>query len=196
VKADQKRQRYQSSEQHLEFLRRDPDDFLSQSVTMNETWFYRHDPETKQQSIEWWNSGSPRPKIFGVQKFAGKIRTSIFRDQDGILLIDYLPKGQPINAEYCPPLMVRLKVILKEKRCGKVTRVVLFSHVNAPAHWTFATQKKLVYLCFHCLDHPTYTPDLAPSDYHLFPGLKKPLKGRHFSSDAEVYSRLLFNGAA
>ena len=35
-------------------------------------------------------------------------------------------------------------------------------------------------------DHPPYSPDLAPSDYHLFPGLKKQLKGRHFSSDAEV----------
>jgi len=31
-----------------------------------------------------------------------------------------------------------------------------------------------------------YSPDLAPSDYHLFPGLKKELKGRYFSSDAEV----------
>ena len=28
--------------------------------------------------------------------------------------------------------------------------------------------------------------DLAQSDYHLFPGLKKQLKGCHFSSDAEV----------
>jgi hypothetical protein len=27
---------------------------------------------------------------------------------------------------------------------------------------------------------------MAPSDYHLFRGLKKQLKGRHFSSDAEV----------
>jgi len=27
---------------------------------------------------------------------------------------------------------------------------------------------------------------MAPSDYHLFPGLKKQLKRRHFSSDAEV----------
>ena len=39
---------------------------------------------------------------------------------------------------------------------------------------------------FQCLDHPLYSPDLAPSDYHLFPGLQKQLKGRHFSSDAEV----------
>jgi len=47
-------------------------------------------------------------------------------------------------------------------------------------------QKKLAYLGFQCLDHPPYSPDLAPSHYHLFPGLKKQLKGRHFPSDAEV----------
>jgi len=57
---------------------------------------------------------------------------------------------------------------------------------NAPAHRTLATQKKMAYLGFQCLDHPPYSPDLAPSDYHLFPGLKKQLKGCHFSSDAEV----------
>jgi DNA-binding transcriptional regulator GbsR (MarR family) len=37
VKAKQKRQRYQSSEQILEFFRRDPNYFLSRLVTMNET---------------------------------------------------------------------------------------------------------------------------------------------------------------
>jgi hypothetical protein len=46
--------------------------------------------------------------------------------------------------------------------------------------------KKLAYLDFQCLDHLPYSPDPAPSDYHLFPGLKKQLKGRHFSSDMEV----------
>ena len=61
-------------------------------------------------------------------------------------------------------------------------------HDNAPAHKALATQKKLDYLRFQCIDHPPYSPDLAPSDYHLFSGLKekKQLKGRHFSSDAEV----------
>jgi histone-lysine N-methyltransferase SETMAR len=54
-------------------------------------------------------------------------------------------------------------------------------------HLTLATQKKLAYLGFQCLDHPPYSPDLAPSDYHLFPGLKKQLKVRHFSSDAEAW---------
>jgi len=121
-----------------------------------------------------------------VQKSAGKVLASIFWDQDGILLIDYLPKGQTINVEYYSFLLVQLKDILKEKRRGKVTNGVLFLHNNAPAHWALATQKELAYPGFQCLDHPTYSLDLAPSDYHLFPGLKKQLKGRHFSSDAEV----------
>jgi len=57
----------------------------------------------------------------------------------------------------------------------------------APAHKALATQKKLAYLSFQCLDHPLYSPDQAPSDYHLFPGLKKKkLKGCHFSSHVEV----------
>jgi len=44
LKADQKRQRCQSSEQLLEFFRHDPDDFLSRLVTMDETWLYHYDP--------------------------------------------------------------------------------------------------------------------------------------------------------
>jgi len=80
---------------------------------------------------------------------------------------------------------VQLKDILKEKRRGKVTKGVLFLHDNTLRDRALATQKKLAYLGFHCLDHPPYSPDLAPSGYHLFPGLKKQLVGRHFSSDAE-----------
>jgi hypothetical protein len=56
---------------------------------------------------------------------------------------------------------------------------------NAPAHRVLATQRKLAYLGFPCLDDLHPSPDLAPSDYHLFPGLKK-LKVRHFLSDTEV----------
>jgi len=121
-----------------------------------------------------------------VQNFTGKVLALIFWDQDGILLIDYLPKGQTINAEYYLSLLVQLKDILKKKCCGKVTNGVLFLHDNALAYRALATQKKLSYLGFQCLDHPPYSLDLAPSDYHAFPGLKKQVKVRHFSSDAEV----------
>jgi len=126
---------------------------------MDETWLYHYDAETKQQSMEWRHSGSPGPKIFWVQKFSGKFLASIFWDQDGYLLIDYLPKGQTINAKYLSSLLVQLNDILKEKLRGKVTKGVLFLHDNALAHRALATQKKMAYLGFQCLDHPPYSPD-------------------------------------
>jgi len=81
-----------------------------------------------------------------------------------------------------------MKDILMEKHSGKITRGgggVVHAR-QCPGSPDTLTQKKLAYLGFQFLDHPPYSPDLAPSDYHLFPGLKNQLKGRHFSSDAEV----------
>jgi len=89
-----------------------------------------------------------------VQNSAGKVLASILWDQDGILLINYLPKGQTIKVEYYSSLLMQMKDILKEKRRRKVTKVVLFLHDNAPCN-----QKKLAYLGFQCLGHPPYSPD-------------------------------------
>jgi len=127
-------------------------------TALDETRLYHYDPETKQQSMEWRLSGSPCPKQFRVQKSAGKVLASIFWDQDGILLIAYLPKGQTIKAEYYLSLLVQFKYVLKGKRRWKVTKGVSFLHDNAPAYRALATQKKLAYLDFQCLDHPPHSP--------------------------------------
>jgi len=133
---------------------------------------------TRRQSNNQWRdsiAAHPAPK-----NSVGKFLASNFWGQDGILLIDYLQKGQTINAEYYSSLMVQLKDILKEKRRGKVTKGVLFLHDNAPAHRALAKQNKYAYLGFQCLDHPSYSPDLASSDYHLFPGLKNTIERSPF----------------
>jgi len=75
----------------------------------------------------------------------------------------------------CGVLLVSAGAIeghFQRKSHGKVNKGVLFLHDNAPAHRALATQKKPAYLGFQCLHHPPYSPDLAPFDYHLFPGLK------------------------
>jgi len=144
---------------------------------------------TRRQSNNQWSGGiaaHPAPKNSECKNPLETFSPRFFLDQDGFLLTDYLPKGQTINAEYYLSLLIQLKDIWKEKRRGKFTKGILFLHDNAPAHGALATQKKLAYLGFQSLVHPPYSPDLAPSDYHLFLGLKKQLKGRHFSSDAKV----------
>jgi hypothetical protein len=135
--------------------------------------------------MEWWHSGSTRPKNSEKKCPLEKFTPRFFGDQEGILLIDYLPKGRTISAEYYSSLQVQLKEILKEKPGRKFTKAVLFLHDNVPAHQELATQTKLAYLGFQCLNHTPYSNYLAPSHSHRFPGLKKQLKSHHFSSDPE-----------
>jgi len=73
LNAEQKRQRCQSFEQVFKFFSSRSNDFLSRLVTMDETWLYHYDPETKQQSIEWRHSGSPLPQKVPNAKIHWKI---------------------------------------------------------------------------------------------------------------------------
>ena len=107
-------------------------------------------------------------------------RLEFFGDQDGILLTDYLPKRQTINAEYYSSLLVQLKDILRGKRCRKFTKGVLFLHDNAPVHRALDTQKKLACLCFQCLDHPPCSPDLAPFGLPRVPYTEKTIESSPF----------------
>lgn len=186
LSADQKRNRVDASQVILDRFKAGTEDFLARLVTMDETWLHHYDPETKQQSMEWRHKGSPRPQKFKVQKSAGKVLASVFWDKDGVILIDYLPKGCTINAQYYMSLLDKLKEALKQKRRGKLTRGVLFLQDNAPAHTAHHTLTKIDQIGFELLNHSPYSPDLAPSDYHLFPQLKKHLKGTKFGSNEEV----------
>jgi transposase len=62
----------------------------------------------------------------------------------------------------------------------------LLLHDNARPHTAYATIEALETLKFEVLSRPPYSPDLAPSDFHFFPHLKRALKGTHFTSDNEV----------
>ncbi|GBN02244.1 hypothetical protein AVEN_116429-1 [Araneus ventricosus] len=62
--------------------------------------------------------------------------------------------------------------------------IVLF-HDNARPH-TAATQELLDQFGCENFDHPPYSPDLAPSDFHLFLKLKEFLGGKRFGSGEEL----------
>jgi len=54
-----------------------------------------------------------------------------------------------------------------------LTKEPLFLHDNAPAHSSHTGQAALLEVGFEEMSHPPYSPNLAPSDYYLFPNLKK-----------------------
>jgi len=166
------------------FFRRDPNDFMSRLVKMDETWLYHYDPETKQQSMEWRYNGSPRPKNSECKNPLENSRLDFLGLRRNLhhWLSSKSPNYQRGVLLIC---WCNWRTFWRKKAAGSSPRWSCSCTTN-PAHWAIASQKKLAYLGFQFIDHPPYSPDLAPSNYHLIPGLKKQLKGRHFSSDVEV----------
>lgn len=88
-----------------------------------------------------------------------------------------------INSDvYCGQLQ-RVNEILGD--LGREERVI-FLHDNARPHTSNQTKQMLTNLDWEVLPHPPYSPDIAPSDYHLFRSLKSWLKGKKFDSVEEV----------
>jgi histone-lysine N-methyltransferase SETMAR len=62
---------------------------------------------------------------------------------------------------------------------------ITFYQDNASSHKVVLSMGKLGDLQYELLEHPPYSPDLAPSDFCLFLKLKLFLAGERFSSNQE-----------
>jgi histone-lysine N-methyltransferase SETMAR len=80
----------------------------------------------------------------------------------------------------------RLKRAVRRKRSGLHNDQILLQHDNARPHAALRTQEAIQKLGWTVLPHPPYSPDLAPSDYHLFGKLKEFLRGNHYASVDDV----------
>jgi len=74
--------------------------------------------------------------------------------------------------------------VRKDPVCKR--KKIIFHQDNAPAHKSVLAMGKLRDLHYELLKHPPYSPDLAPSDFCLFPKLKLFLAGQRFSSNQEA----------
>lgn len=170
----------------LERYHEEGDGFLSQIVTGDETWVSYVTPESKQQSMEWRHSHSPTKVKFKQTISARKIMCTVFWDRKGLLLVDFLPRGETINSErYCGTLQ-KLRRAIQNKRRGMLSKGIILLHDNARPHAANRTQALIRSFGWEQLDHPPYSPDLAPSDYHLFLHLKQHLGGQRHDNDDDV----------
>ena len=76
--------------------------------------------------------------------------------------------------------------MIHEKRQGKLSKGILLQKDNARVHTCKIAMDAVERNGYELIPHPAYSPDLAPSDYFLFPNLKKDIHGRHFRSNEEV----------
>ncbi|KAJ4443883.1 hypothetical protein ANN_05670 [Periplaneta americana] len=116
-----------------------------------------------------------------------KVMCTVFWDRKGILLIDFLPRGETVNADRYYETLRKLRRAIQNKRRGMLTAGVVRLHDNARPHTARRTAAVLTEFGWELFDHPPYSPDLTPSDFHVFLHFKKFLSsGERFGNDKEL----------
>jgi hypothetical protein len=102
------------------------------------------------------------------------------------MLLDFLIQCCTINTEY---YLAFLKGPVKTASTNKKKRAqtsVSFLQDNAHPHVAACTMDTIQKLKWNILPHPPHSPELAPSDYHLFSPLREHLGGKSFRNNEEV----------
>lgn len=112
----------------------------------------------------------------------------IWWDQKGVIHYELLKPGQTITGEFYRQQLMRLKQALAEKRPEYASRheSAIFHHDNARPHVAKPVKTYLENSGWEVLPHPPYSPDLAPSDYHLFRSMQNALSGIRFTSEQGI----------
>ena len=83
-------------------------------------------------------------------------------------------------------VLQRLRDAFGRKRRYKWQGEWFLHHDNAPSHTSLVVQQFLAEKSIPVITQPLYSPDLAPSDFYLFPALKMGLKGTRFATMEDI----------
>ncbi|XP_015438307.1 PREDICTED: histone-lysine N-methyltransferase SETMAR-like [Dufourea novaeangliae] len=152
-----------------------------QIVTGDEKWVLYVNLKRRPQWLDKSEAPQPTPK---PDLHAKKVMLCVWWNFKGILHYELLPTNQTITSEVYSAQLERLDRALREKEPALINRKgVILHHDNARSHTARITAKKLRQLGWEVLPQPAYSPDIGPSDYHLFRSLQNFLLGKHFNNE-------------
>ena len=177
LNADQKMERVRCAMAFKKLLREGPDT-LDMIVTMDETMMPDFIPERKRMSSQWLPKGSSAPIKAKTQESRKKRMVTTFFDSRGILYSTVAPLGTKINARYFIKVLDEFIKHAKRKRMHiKGPSSILLHLDNCPVHTAIITKEHMAKRGYRLVEHPPYSPDLAPADFFLFPKAKDNLAG-------------------
>ena len=117
-----------------------------------------------------------------------KVVLCIWWEQLGVVYYELLKPSKTIMGDRYRTKWMDLSRALNEKRPQYQERhdKVILQHDNARPRVARPVKTYLETLKWEALPHPLYSPDVAPSDYHLFRSMAHSLAHRHFRSYEQV----------
>lgn len=155
--------------------------FLHRIVTGDEKWIFFDNPKRKKS---WVSPGEAVPSTSRHDRFGRKTMLCVWWDHRDVVYYELLKPGETVNGERYRQQLINLNHALIEKRPDWARRhgKVILLHDNAPSHTMKRVKDTLSALKWDVLSHPPYSPDLAPSDYHLFRSMAHGLANQHFAT--------------
>ena len=84
----------------------------------------------------------------------------------GIVHYEFIPTGQTVSQVYYFEVLKRLHEKVRRKRPELfASNLWILHHDNAPAHTAMSVREFLPTKQITVLEHPDYSPDLAPNDF-------------------------------
>ena len=134
----------------------------------------------KRQSREWKSYGSPRPVKARKSKSKVKVMLIVFFNIQGIVHFEFLHQGQTANQTVYKEILQYLIKSVHDKRQSLWETHAWVLHNNAPTHTALSICQFLTERNIATLEHPSYSPNLAPCNFFLFK-IKSVIQGTHFS---------------
>ena len=96
--------------------------------------------------------------------------------------------GETVTGERYALQLNCLTEQIEEKRpyTGRRRRPVILQHDNATPHRSSVAGQTINDLQWELMLHPAYSPNIAPTNYHLFHSLQNILAEQHFKTEDEV----------
>lgn len=141
---------------------------------------------------QWLTRGESSTPLSKRNIHEKKVLLCVWWNIHGIIHHELLKANQTVTGElYCQQLD-RVRDALAVKHAALVNRKgVILHHDNARPHASKVTQQKIKQLGWELLPHPAYSPDIAPSDYHLFRSMTHYLHDKKFNSDDDVKNAMV-----
>ena len=145
-------------------------------VTGDESWFFHRKIGSKQSNASWVAEGQSPRTVVKRHQFEPKTMFGIFFKSSGVVHLTYLESGKTVdNVRYLNDCLKPLVRTLNELRPSTGTNNLKFHHDNARPHVHSSVISYLESQNFIIMNHPPYSPDLAPSDFWLFDYIKQRL---------------------
>ena len=171
----------------LAILREAESSNFSNILTMDETPIQFENESDK----GWYRTDKSKPRVEAQSLRKKKFTLTVVWGTCGIVCVKGLKRPKTVNTEYfCNEVLATCKEWCERRRRRQGVESFLFHMDNARPHTSNQTKQYMTDNNMIRMEHPAYSPDLAPCDYYLFGHLKDHFADAVFEDEADAVRQI------